>query len=427
MLKDTTSNMPVAAASATAAVVEDVENNQFFIKTAAQTVAAQTAQVAKTVRYIVLSDIHLGNRKNTTVEIVANMQEFLKPYDRPGSLDVLFLAGDVYDKLLDNTTDDLTESDLWIAWLTRFCHRNRIKLRVLEGTPSHDWKQSRNFDKVLKIQKFNPELDFSYVDKLHIEFMGDLGLTVLYVPDEWNVSTDQTFDEVTELLTQNHLTRVDIAIMHGSFGFQLPPMAHKVPRHDERKYLSIVRYYINVGHVHTFMVYDRILGQGSFDRLSHGQEEPKGGTLITLDPVSGPSFVFLENKQAKIYKTLALKSKDAESAVKEIERVVLKLPRQSYLRLKASKDHPAMMAFDQLRKKFIDVFLEKLTLEEEQDQQRVGNSDSDANVKPYHAIAITSDNIEDLLRNEVSKKHAFTDSQNAFFSKALKQAITNRS
>ena len=79
------------------------------------------------------------------------------------------------------------------------------------------------------------------------------------------------------------LTKVDYAVMHGQFDYQLPKHITGMPRHDSQKYLDIVKHYIFIGHIHTHSVYDRIIAQGSFDRLTHGQEEPKGYVVSIVD------------------------------------------------------------------------------------------------------------------------------------------------
>ena len=67
--------------------------------------------------------------------------------------------------------------------------------------------------------------------------------------------------------------------MHGMFGYQLP-LGVPIHHHDERRYLDLVEGYIFIGHVHTPSRYKRILAQGSYDRLAHGQEEEKGFYIV---------------------------------------------------------------------------------------------------------------------------------------------------
>lgn len=371
------------------------------------------------IKYLVLSDLHLGHKRNSTVEMVNNLNIFFNHYKHRDDLDVIFLAGDVFDRLLDFTTDDMAEIMVWVSRLITFCGRCNIKLRVLEGTPSHDWMQSRVFDTIVKINQC--PVDFKYVSALSIERIEDLGITVLYMPDEWNISTDRTFEQVVDLLAENHLAQVDIGIFHGMFAYQVPVAALKIPRHDEARYLAIVKYFINIGHVHTYSTYSRILAQGSFDRISHGEEGAKGAIEVVLQRDDESTFTFIENKGAKLFKTLVLRGKDVEAAVKQIERAMQTWSPGTHLRLKASKDHPALLAFDELKKKFPDLILSKTTLEEASEAKSSQLNDSliDEAV-PYQPITITADNLEMLLTAEIKPRYTFTDSQWEIYKRALK-------
>jgi hypothetical protein len=351
------------------------------------------------INYLVLSDIHLGHRKNPTVEIIANLDLFINQYAKD-DLDIIFLAGDVFDRLMEFPSPEISEILLWFQRLMYFCAKNNIILRLLEGTPSHDWKQSKPATNVIRA---NLPLNVKYIDTLYIEHLEELDLQVLYVPDEWTADPADTYQQVLQLLKDNNLHQVDIAIMHGCFNYQLPSMI-KAPKHNEADYLDIVKYYINIGHIHTFSVYERIIAQGSFDRLAHGEEEPKGAVYVSLFKAKPAEFYFIENKKAKIFKTLDIRTRTLENAIKFIETNTANLPLDSYVRLKAKKDHPVFLAFKELELKFSDFHLSKL-------------SDTETDINPYILIdeitidadyvpiTITRDNISDMLIDTIQTKY----------------------
>lgn len=175
----------------------------------------------KDIKYLVISDIHLGNERNTTKEIIANLDTYFDNYNPTSQfadLDILFIAGDLYDKLLDFSSDDIHEITLWLSRVVKFCSRNSIKLRILEGTPSHDWQQSRiieTLDSLLTVKT-----DIRYISTIHIEYLKDLGIHILYVPDEATSSAELTFTIVKKLMAELKIEQVDIAIMHGMFDYQ---------------------------------------------------------------------------------------------------------------------------------------------------------------------------------------------------------------
>ena len=105
-------------------------------------------------------------------------------------------------------------------------------------------------------------------------------------------------NKVKGSLSINGIDKVDFAIMHGSFPHQLPPHI-KVPMHDPNRYLSIVKYIVVIGHIHKPSVHERIYTPGSFDRISHGEEEPKD--ILDLIYLSDDTWnvEFIENVNSK--------------------------------------------------------------------------------------------------------------------------------
>lgn len=356
--------------------------------------------IKKDIDYLVLSDIHLGHRKNSAAEIITNLKYVIGEHVKTNRLDLIFLAGDVFDSLLTLSTDDVTDIILWVDWLFNLCAKHDIKLRVLEGTPSHDWWQSKLFVNVDKITKLN--LDFKYVKSLSIETIDDLGLSVLYVPDEWSPDTDDTYKQVLELLASNNLRQVDIAIMHGQFGYQLPAHIQKVPRHNEDNYMAIVRYYISIGHVHIYSVFKRIIAQGSFDRLSHNEEHDKGCVHLSIRVNGDMSYFFIPNFNAKTFKTISLHTIDLDASMKRIEKIVSKLRDGSYLRVRAKSDHPVMIGLDDIRKRYPNINFTKQVIDDVAETNDVAESFIDDN--GYTPITITRSNIEEQLFGLLSRR-----------------------
>ena len=175
----------------------------------------------KDIKYLVLSDIHFGKQKNPTRDIISNLNKYFDDYRSTSQfvdLDILFIAGDLFDTLLDFASDDIHEVAIWLNRITRFCARFNIKFRILEGTPSHDWRQSKIAETIANLLDIH--VDFKYISTLSIEIMEDLDISILYVPDEWTANTDLTFSQVKELLADNNLSQVDICILHGMWFYQ---------------------------------------------------------------------------------------------------------------------------------------------------------------------------------------------------------------
>ena len=374
----------------------------------------------ETIRYLAISDIHLGHPRNTTNEIISALDTFFDGYRSTSDLDIIFIVGDLFDRLLDFSSDESNAATMWAARLMDYCGRYKIKLRILEGTPSHDWGQSEIFNTLHQVSKI--PIDMKYFNSLQIELMDDLGISVLYVPDEWRSTTEQTFQDVKEQLAIHGLKQVDIAMMHGNFNYQLPIQAVKAPRHSEENYLAIVKYFISIGHIHTSSVNSRILAQGSFDRLSHGEEEVKGAMRCEIHQDGTGEYYFIENKCAKIFKTIPLRTLDVDQCVQQIDRLTSKFPTDSYVRIKAKRDHPVIIGFDEIKKRFPHFVMSKITTEEEE-ENKFSLIDETQAVPDYIPITITKDNIQTLLFAEIKQKYDLSSQQLSIAEKNILEVI----
>ena len=353
-----------------------------------------------TFKYLVISDVHIGAVRCGTQNILRNLDLFFDYFNKYRDLNAIFIAGDFFDSLLDNHTEEYHNTVTWIYRLLNFCSNNKIKLRVLEGTPSHDWGQCKIFQTLHSISKL--PVDFKYIDRVYIEHLEDFDVNVLYVPDEANETADITYNQIQDNLKELNIPTVDIAIMHGMFAYQ---MKHIVTNqtHDAQKYLDMVKYYIHIGHIHTHSKYERIIAQGSFDRLSHGEEEDKGAVIAQVDTRTGGStYTFVPNTNAKIFKTINVpKSYTLEEVLERLDKVILKLPIDSHVRIKAAKDHVVYQAFEELRKRYIEYNLSKKSDDDVTDDNKLIDDITPVE-NIYECITITSENITELIVSNIA-------------------------
>jgi hypothetical protein len=193
------------------------------------------------------------------------------------------------------------------------------------------------------------------------------------------------------------LKKVDYAIMHGQFAFQAVGNEQHL-NHNEDNYLSIVNEYIFVGHIHTFSSHDRILAQGSFDRLRQGQEEAKGYIRATVTDGSRKAR-FVENVGAMRFVTIDVTQMDIEDSLTHIRDRVDDLPAGSYVRIKANESHPIFANMPLLVREYTAYrWSKKQVSEDDEDGQEkfldVTNAD-------YNPIIITSDSIVDMVTERI--------------------------
>lgn len=312
-----------------------------------------TTELFGDISYLVISDIHFFHPSTPTSHIATNVVNFFddfKPTSRFAKLDIIFVAGDIFENILYYRHPDVLTVQALFRRLMSFCKTHGIRLRILEGTKSHDHKQAANFQSIA--DAFGADLDYKYIQSLHIEKFSDLNLSVLYVPDEWKDSAKICAEETDALLEEHGLEQVDIAIMHGMFEYQIPEISEHPLMHSSVFYLERVKYFINIGHIHTASVFLRILAQGSFDRLAHSQEEKKGAMVVTLRRSGHHSWEFIENPGALTYKTVTLEHEDMDRSVIQVRKAIDKLPDDSHVRIIAAKDHPLFAGFNQLKRAY---------------------------------------------------------------------------
>lgn len=344
-----------------------------------------------------VSDVHFGHPNTATVDIIKNMTKAFPDTAETGELDIIWFSGDLFDRLLYLSDPNVYEVRFWISSFLRMCKRRDITVRVLEGTPSHDWGQPRIFSEINEMAEIGA--DIKYVPNLSIECIAKFDINVLYVPDEWRPENDETWQEVVALLQTHGLDQVDYAIMHGSFPHQLP--AHvNAPTHDPDRYLSIVKHFIFIGHVHKHSIFERILVPGSFDRLCHGEEGPKGHLRVTVYEDGQYEIVFVENKGAKIYRTINCIGMELDVALSTIDAIVKDLPDGSYLRIEADKEEAILVNLDVLRAKYPTcVWSTKVSAKTTTGKEMLVDMRS-----MYKGIALTKDNLGKLMLERLSAK-----------------------
>lgn len=297
------------------------------------------------------SDIHLGHKSTPTTLTVKCMREALPDNAETAALDFIFLAGDVFDRLLNLPDEEAYTARAWVNNLLRLAKKYNIRLRVLEGTPSHDWRQSNMFEEVNRIADINADL--RYVDTLSIVYEEDFDMYFLYVPDEWRPDPNTTWEEVQVLLKTHSLEQVDFCIMHGYFPHQLPAVL-AAQAHNQERYESITKHAIFIGHVHKFSQVGKIYSAGSTNRLTHGEEEPKGHIRYKLYEDGSHEAKFVESKSAMIYKSIDCKGLASADLLERVKEEVEGLPKGSAVRLVATKADDASVSLKYFKELYRD-------------------------------------------------------------------------
>lgn len=336
-------------------------------------------------KVLVISDIHLGHPKTTASFILNNWKKTIT-YEVLKEIDMFVIAGDLFDRLLMFNQDCIYEITEHFADFLDLLHHHQVIFRVLEGTPSHEWKQSRILVNLNNARK--EPVDFKYVTSLEIEHIDSLGLDVLYIPDEYHTDPAVTLLEAKAAIQSRGLTQVHLAIMHGAFEYQLP---FPIKTHDATEYSNLVSHYIFIGHHHEHHPNRKIVPPGSFDRLCHGDENPKGFIMATLGKTyQKSSFSFVQNKGAKIYKTLDVQDTSLEQVYQLLD--TLEYPIDSHIRLKVKKTDDAFIAITKIKKRYHHFHFTMLSTDEPISKPLAGKED-----RPILTVTLTKDNLSQIV------------------------------
>ena len=338
---------------------------------------------------VVYSDIHLGHRNTLTTDIIESMKQDIMDDIKQFKPKILLLAGDLFDRHLPLTSDDSKEAGFFLAWLLSICKKHNIILRMLEGTPSHEWKQGWLLTAIN--QSSYIRTNAKWVHELSIEHIPELDINILYIPDEWSASTEDTKHQVIALLAKHNLKQVDITLMHGMFPHQIPPHV-TAPVHDHDFYSEITKLAIFCGHVHKFSQLGILTVPGSHNRLAHGEEEPKGHIRFSFK-AKERNITFVENKAAQIYKTILTHSLELDDLMPKLKKELHGLKDGSFIRLMCNATDIANIKGKEIRDLYPS-FIWKIEIESNAKETLSIQEDSSI----YRTTPITDMTISDLVR-----------------------------
>ncbi len=350
-------------------------------------------------------DVHLGHHNTLTSHVLKALYKAFPDNAETGDLDMIIIAGDLYDRLVMHSEVVLIDQiRRWFFWFLSMCKRRDIVVRILEGTPSHDWKQSANVISENEIAAIGA--DVKWVDTLSIEYIERFGINILYVPDEWRVETDDVWKDVVQALTEKGLEKVDFTILHGAFNYQLPSHV-PVPTHIPERYMGITRYFVFGGHIHKRSQYGNILAAGSLERLSHGEEEDKGHYRVVVDREHGNHEIkFVVNEDAMLYKTIDLKGCELEDCMNRIQAMADTMPIGTFIRVLGNKGDPIQLGFKEVEKHFnLHSLSGKWT-----DGEKITREAVNRIVTPFTPVAITPTSVVPMVLERL-KRRGFSPEQ----------------
>lgn len=252
----------------------------------------------KPVSFVDISDIHWGNNRLSPQKMLENQRTYLYPYIEKS--DIVFVNGDYFDAAIGLIERSAHFLLIGIVEILALCNEKKIPLRIVQGTWTHDRTQHQIFEAEHEAHKFTNDL--KVIRSVQLEYLEDYDMRVLYIPDDMPFSSsDELMATVKKQMDDLGWEYVDYAFVHGSFDFALPVVA-KIPIVFRQDQFTFVKFKVYIGHIHTPYNKGKFIHSGSFDRLCHGEEEPKGFLFVENDGVKDKT-TFVENKGSSLFKT----------------------------------------------------------------------------------------------------------------------------
>lgn len=353
------------------------------------------------------SDLHLGHQRNNTELMIQALDKSLYSDGLLSFVKVLFLAGDVFDRLLSLNDEAVPFIDRWIAKLLKSCAQAGVCLRVMEGTKSHDRNQSQRFKDIYDLLELKS--DFKYITDVQIEHLECVGANVLFIPDEAHPSTIETQAVVKAILNAKGLSEVDISVMHGYFKHQLPFVTKEGSYHDLDYYESITKHWITIGHVHNRTRVGKALAQGSHDRLKHGEEEDKGFVVATCRETNADQFWFINNTLAHTYRAVLCYDLTSEQALASVDTACDGLRPNSRISIEAEPEHPIFQSMLYLTNRWPLLHLTKNI--KTRNDKTIAEKILDDELSNWSPIRIDSESIGPLIEKRLLKRELKSDQQ----------------
>lgn len=352
---------------------------------------------------IVINDLHFGIKDSKRLyDELHQVTDYIK---NNKDLELLVIAGDYFDKKLSVVDSPTYFAIQFFRELMNICDQNKIIVRMIQGTRSHDLNQ---------LQIFKPEeneklhYDFKIIETAQEENIN--GFNVLYLPEEYPENHKDYYapfkDEGKEY---------NAIFGHGTWDFvALPGQIEKsdipgvAPVFIYKEWKNTVKNgFISFGHIHGRNTYGKkIFYSGSFTRWGYGERGPRGFTSFYYDLENKSYDVnYIDNIEAPSFDVLEVKTLEIEDVEKLKEILDIEIKKSDNLKLDLTGLKPEMVTiikeiYSNQQNIKIEVKQDKkelLKLNEESDEQK-------KKFEKYHYITKRQ-----LPLNETVKKYCKED------------------
>ena len=252
---------------------------------------------------IEIADIHMGIKD--TKRVYEEMS-FFKDYLDKSNADVLNINGDFFDRKLNLNETASMYALLLFDEIVSICRKNKTKIRVLQGTASHDLNQLNSFSHYLT----DPDIDIRFIYTVEDEEID--GHRFLYVPEEY----PKNYKEYYSKFMEN-----EYKVIHGHGTWDFVAFDNQIEESENvdinsapifiyKDWEKVFKDGVAIfGHIHGRNTYKKkIFYPGSYSRWGYGENSEKGFTEYIIDDDGKVSVEFINNKIAPKYDTYSIEN-----------------------------------------------------------------------------------------------------------------------
>lgn len=255
------------------------------------------------VRIAEIGDLHFGIRDS---ERLYNELSLFKYFIKNNEIDIVQFNGDYFDRKMNLGEPASLYGVRFFSEVCEICKEKNIKIRIIEGTESHDLFQPRIFTNFA-----SDNLDLRFIERAEIEEIN--GLKILYLPEEYPQDSEEYYKEFKK-------QEYNLIFGHGAWDFvSFSSMKENGNRKDINtapvfiwnEWKDTVPHGLIVfGHIHGRNIYKvkktpRIIYPGAFTRWGFDEISPRGFTFIEYDTDKKYFNVkLIDNEAAPVYQTI---------------------------------------------------------------------------------------------------------------------------
>lgn len=268
------------------------------------------------IKGVAISDLHFGIPSSD--KLYTELEFFLN-YIQEKELDFININGDYFDRKISLNESACKLALKFFDRLFKICKDKNIKLRMIQGTKSHDLNQLDNFFHY----QSDSSADFKIYTTATIEDIH--GMKIAYFPEEYPENHEEYFEAFRD-------TPIDIMHGHGLWSFvsffskthnQGERLIKSAPIFDLKEWKNLKGFAL-FGHIHqNDKLKNKVFYCSSYTRWMFGDEREKGFLYYEYNTDTSDYVVeFVENKEAPLYVTKKIKDEVSSLSIETITEYI---------------------------------------------------------------------------------------------------------